>query len=160
MPVLVRVLPIDREDGLWITVATDTAYSDEVGPLRPGEYVNVPLQEHDIPKPKGVSQRLRKRALAQEKLVADDIGGRTQPGSGNQEHAKGDVRLRGQLRYEHKSTTTGAYRLTLDLLTKIRSECGLGESPAFGITFLNARGIDDRWVCIPYEVWVAHYQHK
>lgn len=78
----------------------------------------------------------KRRSQQQERDIAEDLGGRTQPGSGNQPGAKGDVRLKGQWRIEAKFTFAKSYSLTLDDLYKIAGECGDLEKPAFVIDFL------------------------
>ena len=79
-------------------------------------------------KNKRVSRRL-------EKKVANDIGGRWSPSSGAVGD-KGDVRLKGRYRIEHKFTKKPVYSLKLADLDKVESECYGEEKPAFVIAFV------------------------
>lgn len=156
-----KILPEEQPDGIWLTVYVGDAASDTVGPLVSGRSLSVEIQGHVAEAPKGVHRSIRERSRKAELRVAADIGGRAQPGSGSSPLAKGDVRLKGKTRVEHKTTTTGSYRITVDLLEKIRSHCGPGETPSFIVQFTDKAGREiDQWVMIPYEVWCAHYKHK
>jgi len=97
----------------------------------------------------------KRRARTQERRIAEDIEGRRQPGSGNQDHAKGDVRKKGHLRVEAKYTRSKQFILKREELDKIHGECTGGEKPAFQIDFLNptTNRREDAWVAIPYEDW-------
>ena len=90
------------------------------------------------------------RALEQE--VAEDIGGKVQPGSGNQD-AKDDVRRIDDWRIEHKYTdSTTSYTLHVeDLATVIRHANLAGEWPAFVLTF---RKLKRKFAIIPYELFL------
>lgn len=161
MHLLVNILPEEREDGLWLTVFCGTSSSDTVGPVVPGTYMSVQLEEPVVVHTKGVHASLRRMAKRAEHQVAADIGGRVQPGSGSSVLAKGDIRKKGVTRVENKITTTGGYRITLGLLQKIRSECGPKEVPSFCIGFADKQGREqDKWVLIPYEVWRDHFANK
>lgn len=155
MRVLVKLVPEVRDGLLYMHVFNGTS-SACVGPLRDGDSLDAVLESPELPPPVGgVSKRLRKRAQQEERKIAQDIGGRVQPASGAMPGAKGDVRKRGVSRVESKITGTSSYRVTRDELSKIRSECGAGEKPAFVVTFVNKSTLreEDRWVLIPYEDW-------
>lgn len=64
----------------------------------------------------------RRKSVLQERSIAEDIGGRLQPGSGAPEFYKGDVRKAGDLRVEAKTTSKGSYSLKSSELEKIRNE--------------------------------------
>jgi hypothetical protein len=64
----------------------------------------------------------------QERETAELIGGRVQKASGAMLSAKGDVRLKGVLRGEMKSTEKKSFILKRAVLDKIRSECVGGRS--------------------------------
>lgn len=102
---------------------------------------------------------LLKISKNQEKDIAKSIGGITHGGSGNQKHYKGDVRLQGKTRIEAKFTMKQSYRVDLKDLHKIRSECTLGETPAFEVCFVDkmTKKPLEKWVMIPREVWEARY---
>jgi len=101
---------------------------------------------------------MQKRSQAQEQTIARDIGGRTQPGSGNQSHAKGDVRFKGKHRVEAKFTYGKSYRVDLSDLQKIRSEVVYPEKPAFIVDFIDKMtGVaQDQWALIPYADWLEY----
>lgn len=101
------------------------------------------------------SRRVQKASRRNEAKVARGIGGRTQPGSGNQPGAKGDVRKRGEYLVENKDSYSNQYILTLAVLNKIRGECAFREKPALVLTFME-KGTDrprDRWAIVPYNDW-------
>lgn len=163
MRLLVNVFLRRGLDGsFYIDLFGDSA-QDTVGPLdlESGLGQQAVLEIPEPPPPRGISTRLRKAARRAEVEVASDIGGRRQPGSGNQPGAKGDVRLRGAHRIEQKVTTSKSYRVTLKDLNKIRAEAQGKEKPAFIIKFLNPQlRQEDRWVLVPYEDWYeAHVDH-
>lgn len=108
-----------------------------------------PLVTGPAPRKKALKAN-RKTSLAQERDIAEEFGGRTQPGSGNQAGAKGDVRLRGELRIEAKFTLYASYRLQLDDLYKVAGEATFGELPVLLIDFLEPgiRKLRDRFAVI------------
>jgi hypothetical protein len=97
----------------------------------------------------------RKSVQKQEREMAELIGGRTQKASGAMASAKGDVRLKGVLRGEMKSTVNASFSLKREYLTKIRSECTGRERPFLTVRFLNDRTLApiEDWVLIPLEDW-------
>lgn len=101
------------------------------------------------------SRRDKKLSQRQEKRIADDIGGRTQPGSGSQEFAKSDVRKKGEFRVEAKFTRNKSFPLKREILDKISSECVGTEKPVLQIDFLEDRvgSAKESWAVIPYEHW-------
>jgi len=101
-------------------------------------------------------QDRRKQIKISRKLeqgVAQDIGGRTTPGSGNQE-LKGDVRKVDEWRLEHKYTeSTKGYRLEAeDLATVVHHANMAGEWPGLVINF---RRLSRQFVVVPYELFLA-----
>lgn len=64
----------------------------------------------------------RTRSQLQERRVAEDLGGRVQAASGAMPHAKGDVRVAGDVRVECKTTTRPTYILQLATIKKIKIE--------------------------------------
>lgn len=108
-----------------------------------------PLITGPAPRKKAL-KKAKKTSLRQERDIAEEFGGRTQPGSGNQAGAKGDVRKRGELRIEAKYTEADSYRLVLDDLYKIAGEAAHGELPVFVIDFLSPgiRRLRDRFAVI------------
>lgn len=80
------------------------------------------------------------RAPKQEKTVATRLGGRTVRGSGSG-NEKGDVRVSGVVRVECKTTTAGSFRVTTEMLDKLRKAIhGTGEVPCMVVEFLQPDG--------------------
>lgn len=79
----------------------------------------------------------RRKSKLQERSVAEDVGGRLQPGSGAPEFYKGDVRKAGDLRVEAKTTSKMTFALKARELDKIRNEAlsGGDESWAMQVEF-------------------------
>jgi len=88
------------------------------------------------------------RSPRQEKELAERLGGKRTPGSGNKD-MKGDVRVKGITRIETKTTTKKSYSLTLLDVCKIET-AGLsaGEVPAMVIEFLNDKGKPLHSLCV------------
>jgi hypothetical protein len=94
-----------------------------------------------LPKPKrlniGVAHR---RAPKQEKETATRIGGLVVRGSGCG-YEKGDVRKKGVVRVECKTTTKKSFSVTRSDLVKIETEAlSGGEIPAYCVEFIDAKG--------------------
>lgn len=103
-----------------------------------------------------VAKKIKRLSRRQEMSLAGDTDSRTQKGSGALPWAKGDVRKRGIFRAECKFTRAKSYTVTRETLEKIRGECDTGETPLLDIQFLDSHGaVDDRWVLVPYDVWLA-----
>jgi hypothetical protein len=101
------------------------------------------------------SKRDKKHSTKQDLRMAARTGGRLQPGSGNQDDAKGDVRVKGKYRIEDKFTRAASFSLTREILSKIRGECEHGEKPVLGIEFCNKNTlkVEDEWVVMQVEDW-------
>jgi hypothetical protein len=97
----------------------------------------------------------KKRSQRQELRIAQDLAGKMQSGSGNQDHSKGDVRVKGKFRVEAKFTRNKSYSLTREVLEKINGECHGMEKPVLQLDFLNPRTLREEgsYVVIPYEDW-------
>lgn len=81
-----------------------------------------------------------KRAKKQERELAARVGGRLTPASGAKAE-KGDVRVKGVLRIEAKTTKNKSFSVTLDMIRKIEEAAlGCGEMPALVIEFIDERG--------------------
>lgn len=75
-----------------------------------------------------------------EKNLAKRTKGYRTAGSGNKLE-KGDVRVKGVARIEHKGTQAASFRVTKDMLDKIElAGRGCDEIPVFVVDFLNSRG--------------------
>lgn len=89
-----------------------------------------------------------------EKVLADDLGGRPQPGSGGTRMRgyKGDVRLMGRWRLEHKFTDSlHAFKLKLiDLAKIVGLATEASEKPALIVEFNKAR---EAFAVIPYSLF-------
>jgi len=110
-----------------------------------------------LAQPTYVSAKDRKRQIKISKKleqgIADDIGGRTTPGSGNRD-TKGDVRKMDEWRIEHKFTDSlKTFSLLVDDLAAIVRHANLaGEWPALVINF---RRVKRQFTVIPYELFLA-----
>jgi hypothetical protein len=104
------------------------------------------------------TRSLRKRISREELETARMVGGQRQKGSGSTPSAKGDIRVKGKLRGEEKSTAKGSYTIKRAVLDKIRSECVGAERPFVLLRFRHpvTMATEDRWVLIPVEDW-EHY---
>jgi hypothetical protein len=81
----------------------------------------------------------RKRSIHQEKRLASELGGRTQPGSGAMWHMKGDV-ITDRLFVEAKLTDKKQYTLKLETLEKVAAQAPIsGKIPTMIVTFELAR---------------------
>lgn len=102
------------------------------------------------------SYERRQRIRISRKLeqgLARDIGGKVQPGSGNQD-AKDDVRVVNEWRLEHKYTdSTRSFTLLVeDLAAVVRHANLMAEWPGLVLTF---RKLSRRFVIIPYELFLG-----
>lgn len=87
-------------------------------------------------------------APKQERRIADMIGGKVTPGSGNQ-RVKGDVRKLKVARIECKSTAAKSFSITREMVDKIESAgAAAGEVPAIVVDFVNERGDVQQSVCV------------
>lgn len=101
----------------------------------------------------GRKQR-KKRIRISRKLeqgLAADVGGKVQPGSGNQD-AKGDVRVFGEWRLEHKYTdSVQGYRVKVDDLSTVIHHANVaGEWPGLVVCF---RRLNRMFTVLPYELF-------
>ena len=99
---------------------------------------------------RGVGQRRSPKA---EKELAVRVGGKVTPGSGNKAQ-KGDVRVRGIARIEHKTTTLQTFALSREIVRKI-TEAGAStdEIPAIIVEFLDTAGKPVYSIaCIPVHI--------
>lgn len=101
----------------------------------------------------------------QEKRLARDFKGKVTPGSGNQDHSKGDVKMELAL-LEAKSTEKNSISLKKEWLEKIDDEA-VGEGlriPALGITFTNVKpGTEKDWIILPkwaVQLMMNHYKDQ
>lgn len=110
--------------------------------------------------PKPPSRQRRKAVDRQERETATLIGGYKQKASGAMSSAKGDVRLKGALRGEMKSTEKASFVLKRAVLDKIRGECVGAERPFVTVRFISPLTLatEDEWVVIPIEDW-EHNRH-
>lgn len=97
----------------------------------------------------------RRRAAVnlQERKRAEELGGRRQTGSGAVRGIKSDGRVPGKCRIENKSTVRRSFRVELDDLRKIRSECQGMEFPIFEVEFQKPKTFEviEKWAVIPWE---------
>ena len=73
------------------------------------------------------------RAKVQERKTAERIGGKVTKGSGNKDE-KGDVRVRGFIRVECKTTKNSSFSVSVALIEKLEAAVfGVGEIPFFEV---------------------------
>lgn len=124
-----------------------------------------PLVTGKAPRRKALKKN-RRLSQAQEREVCEELGAKTQPGSGNQRGAKGDGRKKGELRIETKFTTANSFPLELDDLHKIAGECAAGERAVLVIDYQEpgTRRLRDRFGVIHFqdlkELLDAPSQHR
>lgn len=103
------------------------------------------------------SRRMKNTSRKREVQIAEEIGGRRQPGSGSTPFAKGDVRKKGEFRIEHKDCYGVEFKVhRRELLDKIRAECSRGEHPVVVVTFREKSTHEnlEAWAIMPYETWL------
>lgn len=82
-----------------------------------------------------------KQGRRAEQRLADKIGGRCQPGSGNRWFAKGDVKTDTHL-IQVKATTAKSYSLTLKELEEIEKQAAaVDREPLFIVEFTTPTGV-------------------
>lgn len=82
----------------------------------------------------------QRHSKEQEKEHAIRLGGRVTPGSGNKE-IKGDVRVKGILRLENKTTKHKSFSVTQRMIDDIENAAlPYGELPAIEIDFIDDNG--------------------
>jgi len=124
-----------------------------------------PLLEGPAPRRKALRENKR-RSQKQEVELAEELNWRTQPGSGNQRGAKGDVRGKNIGRLEAKFTQADSFSLKLAELEKIEGECTGFEKPVFVIDFIEpgTRGLRGRYAVFVFdhikELLHASGQHR
>jgi len=116
---------------------------------------SIELEEPEVEitsKRKGFKQNKR-LSRKQEIDLAEDLGGKVQLNSGAVVGSKGDVRVKGEYRVEAKFTAANSYKLDLDELYKIASECEGREKPLFVVDFLDkhTKKPKDRFAILPYD---------
>lgn len=87
-----------------------------------------------------------------EKRTSKRLDGRAQPGSGSQQHSKGDIKLPDFL-IENKSTINESLGIKLSWLRKIAGEAlAINREPALALQFVDGKGVpvsEGAWVAIP-----------
>ena len=123
--------------------------------IEQGIEVDLNLEMGADPQKSADSKRRIKQSRQLEKVLADDLGGTAQPGSGGTRLAgfKGDVRKMGQWRVEHKFTDSlKQYSITLkDIAKIIHHAMEANENPALVIEF---RRVRQALAVIPYNLFL------
>jgi hypothetical protein len=89
---------------------------------------------------KGQQSKAYRASAGLEKKLAKKTKGYRTAGSGNKKE-KGDVRVRGVARIEHKATQAASFRVTKEMLEKIElAGRGCDEIPVMVVDFLDERG--------------------
>lgn len=93
-----------------------------------------PRKDHKLLSPS------HKRSKHQEEGAAKRLGGKRVVGSGSGFH-KGDVRVKGIMRLECKTTIHKSFSLTLEMVLKIQDQAmACGEIPAMEIEYIDKSG--------------------
>lgn len=101
--------------------------------------VDLPTRRADRTRLKDPSKR---HAPKHERSLADKLGAKLTPGSGNQA-IKGDLRIRGVARIEAKCTRRKSFSVSRDVWSKIQDAAGSGaehEIPVLHVEFLDSSG--------------------
>ncbi len=81
-----------------------------------------------------------RRAPRQEREIAKNLRGTLTPASGAKD-TKGDVRIKGVVRIEAKTTKNKSFSVTLDMVNKLETAAtGVAEMPVFIIEFNDGNG--------------------
>lgn len=106
-----------------------------------------------------ISAQNVKRSRRQEAKTRSEIGGRGQPGSGNQWHSKGDNKGRGYIT-EEKTTHKDSFRLKLaDLRLNQARAVAEGCEGVVQVQF-DGDGVASRWAVVPWETWEQLIKQK
>lgn len=170
---MVYVVPftvvVDGHAGETGTLCTNCLLCSE------GMRVDVPMEDlaPGLAPRRGALRRVKKTSRRLEADLADDLNEvlgqgvvRTQPGSGNQAGAKGDLRGKNLMRVEEKHTKAASFSLKLDELHKVAGECTGLERPVFVVDYLDpgTSKLQDRFAVIPIkylkELLHAAGQHR
>jgi Holliday junction resolvase len=90
-----------------------------------------------------------RRSPKAERERAKSIGGEVVRGSGSGKWEKADVRVRGVMRLEHKTTTKNSFSVTREMISKIEAAAmSGGEMPVIEIEFIDANGRKLSSVCV------------
>jgi hypothetical protein len=104
----------------------------------------------NLPKRFNLQSESHARSKVQEKETATRTGGNLTPASGSR-HIKGDVRVKGVLRVENKTTKHKSYSVTTETIEKLEnSVSGTEEIPFLQVELL---GGAVKFVCIPDTYW-------
>lgn len=122
--------------------------------IEDGVEIDLNLELAPDPEKSRLSKERIKTSRRLEKVLADDLGGRPQPGSGGTRLRgyKGDVRVMGEWRLEHKYTDSlHYYRIQLLDLAKITGlAMEADEKPALIVEFAKAR---EAFAVLPYALF-------
>lgn len=89
------------------------------------------------------------RSKVQEKAAAKRMSAKQTKGSGSS-YEKGDVRLKGLLRLEAKTTKNRSFSVTTEMLDKVEQACmGADEVPVIEVELDNASGHPRRVYVVP-----------
>ena len=148
------------ETGTWATITVNTA-DGGFGQLM-GPWETFFGREHAVlvRPPEGKAHQMsaktkKKRSAKQERKRIEGAGGRAHVGSGAFVGHKSDGSIGYRWRMENKFTTAASYRVTLNDLTKLRSECINGQVPVFNVDFQDKHtgATKDSWVMLPHKEW-------
>lgn len=98
---------------------------------------------------RGRATKSHQRSPIQEKQRAKELGGKTTKASGAVAGHRGDVRCKGILRLELKTTLRNSFSVTPELIEKIENAAlPSNEIPALEVEFLDSQGKPKMSVCV------------
>jgi len=152
----IRLVPQVNEAGdVHLKVSAVGFQDDEVGPLVDGQELVAILEDEPEPGNRHTAKTLRKRSTKAERVLAKQVGGKLQPGSGCLPKYKSDVLVKGKTRLEHKFTQAKSYTLKFYDLLKLLGECEDGEDPVFVVEFQERGTLKTlaKYAIVPFEDW-------
>lgn len=158
LSVTVSLEPAATPEGQWLTIR---ARADGCAGTITLPWEGAFQREHCVilEQPSGGTplskKAIKKRSTRQERKRIEAVGGRRHAGSGAFAGYKSDGSVGYEWRMENKFTTAQSYRVTVQDLRKLGSECINGQKPVFNIDFQDKHtGVtSESWVLIPFKAW-------
>lgn len=98
------------------------------------------------------------RSIGQEKEIAGRVSGRVVRGSGCGKE-KADVRKRGVVRIECKTTQRKSFSVTMDMIDKIEEiAASSGEVPVIVVEFIDGNGNPLKEVCVVPSIYLQEFR--
>ena len=115
--------------------------------------IDIEEPEVEVSGKKKVFKKQKQLSRKQEVFLAEDLGGKVQLNSGATVGSKGDVRVKDEFRVEAKFTAADSYKLDINELAKIESECAGREKPLFIVDYIDkhTKKLRERYAVLPYD---------